>query len=447
MKNLTSGFTTLTEWLGYCEQLHSKDIDLGLDRAQCVRDVLGLEFKCPTIVVAGTNGKGSTCAMLESILSCAGYRVGVFTSPHLIHFEERCRINGRIVKGSDFVPHFAAVEVARQQAGDISLSYFEFTTLAILYFMSQQELDVAILEVGLGGRLDAVNIIDSDCAVITCIGIDHVEYLGTDIEGIGFEKAGIMRPHKPVISGDPSPPKSIAKHASDIGADLRQFGADFQIEVSESAWSWFGRGMKFHALPLPSLQGKNQFLNAAGVLAALEALQDKLPVTVEHIQDGLMSTVLAGRFQTIAKYPTVILDVGHNPHAAKALVDNLKGMEGSYSKTVAVFGGMRDKDLNSVLEIMAPCIDCWYFTDLPLPRAIFATNLEELWKDVCVKLKIAVESKCYPTPFSALQEACQEVGEEGRVIVFGSFFTVGGILEHMAGISTKEKDPHLVFCK
>lgn len=439
MKNVTSGFTTLQEWLNYCEQLHTKGIDLGLERTQRVRDVLELEFKCPTIVVAGTNGKGSTCAMLESILSCAGYRVGVFTSPHLMHFEERCRINDQVVAEADFVPHFAAVEVAREQAGNISLSYFEFTTLAILHFMSQQKLDAAVLEVGLGGRLDAVNIIDSDCAVITCIGIDHIEYLGSDRNGIGFEKAGVMRPRKPVVSGDPAPPESIAKYALEIGADLWQFGKDFKTEVRESSWSWLGRNMKLEELPKPSLQGSNQFLNAAGVLAALEALQDKLPVQVEHIHEGLTTTVLAGRFQTIAQKPTVILDVGHNPHAAKALVENLKGMDRTYTKTFAVFGGMHDKDLQGVLEIMAPCVDRWFFTDLPLPRAISATNLEILWKDVCEKLKFAVESKSYPTPFRALQEACQEVGEDGRVIVFGSFFTVGGVLEHMAHTSTRKK--------
>lgn len=447
MKNSSSGFTTLQEWLSYCEQLHTKGIDLGLDRAQRVHDVLGLGFKCPTIVVAGTNGKGSTCAMLESILSCAGYRVGVFTSPHLIYFEERCRINGQVVTEADFVPHFAAVQAAREQAGNISLSYFEFTTLAILHFMSQQKLDAAVLEVGLGGRLDAVNIIDSDCAVITCIGIDHIEYLGSDRNGIGFEKAGIMRAHKPVVSGDPVPPESIAKYALEIGADLQQFGKDFKIKVGDSSWSWFGRKMKFEELPKPSLQGSNQFLNAAGVLAVLEALQDKLPVQVEHVHKGLTNTVLAGRFQTIAQKPTVILDVGHNPHAAKALVENLKGMEGSYSKTFAVFGGMHDKDLQGVLEIMAPCVDRWFFTDLPLPRAISATDLEILWKDMCGKLKFTVESKSYQTPFRALQEACQEVGEDGRVIVFGSFFTVGGVLEHIAHNPTREEDSRLVFCK
>ena len=234
---------TLEGWLRHCEQLHPRNIDMGLDRVAEVARRMALRFECPVITVAGTNGKGSTCAMLEAVALQAGYRTGVYTSPHLVHFEERCRVHGEIVSAADLVPHFEAVEAARIQNGnEVSLTYFEFTTLAILRLMSHALLDVAILEVGLGGRLDATNAIDTDCAIITSIDIDHTEFLGPDRESIGREKAGIMRTGRPAIVSDPMAPQSVVDHAREIGADLWSFGRDFNFSGDKQQWNWAGRG-------------------------------------------------------------------------------------------------------------------------------------------------------------------------------------------------------------
>ena len=263
---------TLADWLAYVEQLHAKPIDMGLERVRAVAQTLGLAFDCPVVTVAGTNGKGSTCAMLESILSNAGYRTAVFTSPHLVRFEERLRLAGEAIDGDRLLTHFEAVERAR---GATTLTYFEFTTLAILHCMAASKPDVAILEVGLGGRLDAVNIIDADCAVITSIDLDHMELLGPDRERIGFEKAGILRAGRPAIVSDPVPPQSVIDHAQAIGADLWRFGHDFNVSGDKQQWGWSGRGRRYSGLAYPALRGANQLLNAAGVLAALEALRQR----------------------------------------------------------------------------------------------------------------------------------------------------------------------------
>lgn len=424
----------LKEWLHYCESLHVQEIDLGLDRVSAVRQALHIHFDCPVIVVAGTNGKGSTCAMLESIYHCAGYKTGVFSSPHLICFEERCRIALDDVSGTSLEPYFEAVEKARFVAGEnglpVSLSYFEFTTLVILCFMSQQNLDVAILEVGLGGRLDAVNIIDNDCAVITSIGIDHVDYLGDTRECIAMEKAGIMRSGKPVVIGDPYPPQNMLDYAENLDVQLWQYGVHFKYEYTYGItdWSWQGRCSSLNHLPLPALVGEHQFLNASGVLAAVEALQGKLPVQQVSINQGLLQVQLSGRFQIIHTHPTLILDVGHNPHAATVLRSNLEQMDG-YSRTFAVFGAMRDKDITGILELMLPVVDQWFFTDLPLPRAIHANELEKLAKGVSGVVNKPFISKTYVKPVQALEAAFKEAQETDRIIVFGSFYAVGGILE------------------
>src|SRR4051812_22003954 len=260
---------TLPEWLAHCERLHPKAIALGLDRVQAVAARMGLRFECPVITVAGTNGKGSTCAMLEAIALQAGYRTGVYTSPHLVHFEERCRIHGEIVTPQALVPHFERVEAARQ---GVTLTYFEFTTLAIMGLMAASKLDLAILEVGLGGRLDAVNIVDADCAVITSIDLDHMDFLGPDRESIGREKAGILRGGRPAIVSDPMPPASVLAHAEAIGADLWLVGRDFNYSGDRQQWGWAGRGRRYAGLAYPALRGANQLLNASGAIAALESL-------------------------------------------------------------------------------------------------------------------------------------------------------------------------------
>jgi len=414
---------TLNDWLAHCEQLHSKNIDLGLDRVQAVAQRMGLALTCPVITVAGTNGKGSTCAMLEAILLQSGYRTGVYTSPHLVHFEERCRIGGEIASAADFVANFEAVENAR---GDISLTYFEFSTLAILSLMAQAKLDVAILEVGLGGRLDAVNIIDADCAIITSIDLDHMEFLGSNRESIGFEKAGIMRAGKPVVVSDPVPPQSVLDHAKAIGADLWRFGEDFNFSGDKQQWGWAGRGRRYAGLGYPGLRGANQLLNASGALAALTALRDQLPITAQAVRTGLSMVELPGRFQIVPGQPTLVLDVAHNPHAVAALAANLDAM-GFYPTTHAVFGAMADKDLLPMLARIGPLIDRWYFTDMPTSRAATATHLQTQW--LAQNTRKDVASTVHTDPIQALQAAISAADPADRIVVFGSFYTVGGVLQ------------------
>jgi len=446
---------TLQDWLAHCERLHPKSIDMGLERVQAVARRMGLAFACPVITVAGTNGKGSTCAMLEAILLEAGYRTGVYTSPHLVHFEERCRVRGDIVNAADLVANFARVETARVQNGDdISLTYFEFTTLAILQLLADAKLDVVILEVGLGGRLDAVNILDTDCAIITSIDLDHMEFLGNDRETIGREKAGIMRAGKPVVVSDPVPPQSILDHASALGADLWRFGQDFNFSGDKQQWSWVGRAdagppqgstaplggsavhevtsvgaktyRRYAGLAYPALRGANQLVNASGVLAALTALRDRLPVTAQAVRNGLSMVELPGRFQIVPGQPTLVLDVAHNPHSVAALAENLDAM-GFYPCTHAVFGAMADKDLAPMLARVGPLIDKWYFTDLPTARAASAEELAAKWQ--AVESRPDVTATTHKDPELALQAAVRAADPAGRIVVFGSFYTVGGVLK------------------
>lgn len=418
------GMKELGDWLAHCERLHPKSIDLGLQRVQEVMQRMQLRFDCPVITVAGTNGKGSTCAMLEAIALQAGWRTGVYTSPHLVDFEERCRIAGDIVKGEDLMPHFERVEAARQGA---TLTYFEFTTLAILSLMAARSLDVAILEVGLGGRLDAVNAVDTDCAIITSIDLDHMEYLGPDRESIGREKAGILRAGKPAIVGDPMPPHSVIQYAEAIGADLWLLGRDFNFSGDKQQWAWAGRGRRHAGLAYPALRGANQLLNASGVLAAFEALRQRLPVTAQAIRNGLAMVELPGRFQIVPGQPTLVLDVAHNPHSVAALTANLDAM-GFYPTTHAVFGAMADKDLTPMFAKIAPLVDRWYFTDLPTPRAASAQDLLQRWQALAARRD--VPASIHASPQEALRAAAAAAEPADRILVFGSFYTVGGILQH-----------------
>ena len=415
---------TLDDWLAHCEQLHPKTIDMGLDRVRAVAERMGLRFDCPVFTVAGTNGKGSTCAMLEAILTQAGFRTGLFTSPHLVRFEERCRIRGQNVDASDLVAAFARVESAR---AEISLTYFEFTTLAILDTLARAGLDAVILEVGLGGRLDAVNIIDTDCAIITSIDIDHAELLGDTREKIGFEKAGILRTGRPAIVSDPVPPQSVIDRATEIGADLWLLGRDFNSSGDKQQWAWAGRGRRYAGLAHPALRGANQLINASGVLAALTAMRQQLPVTAQAVRNGLALVDLPGRFQVVPGQPALVLDVAHNPHSVAALALNLDAM-GFYPTTHAVFGAMADKDLAPMLHRMDPLVDRWYFADLPTPRAASGAALQAAWQAV-TKRTDAV-SAVFSTPLDALHAAAAKAQAADRIVVFGSFYTVGGVLEH-----------------
>ena len=422
---------TLADWLAHCERLHPVAIDMTLERVKVVADRMGLRFACPLITVAGTNGKGSTCAMLEAILLEAGYRTGVYTSPHLVDFEERCRIRGEIVSAADLIAAFSRVESARALNGDeITLTYFEFTTLAIMQLLVDANLDVVILEVGLGGRLDAVNILDADCAVITSIDLDHMAFLGNTREAIGFEKAGIMRPGKPVVISDPQPPQSVLDHAAKLGANLWKLGTDFNFSGDKQQWGWAaspGRGGRRYAgLAYPALRGANQLVNAAGVLAALTALRDLLPITAQAVRVGLSMVELPGRFQIVPGQPTLVLDVAHNPHSVAALAENLDAM-GFYPCSHGIFGAMADKDVAPMLARLGPLIDKWYFTDLPTGRAASGMALQSLW--LAQNPRRDATAHAYTSPVLALDAAVAAADPTDRIVVFGSFYTVGGILK------------------
>ena len=417
--------TTLADWLARCERLHPKEIDMTLARVRLVKERLGLAFAMPVIAVAGTNGKGSSCAMLEAIALQAGYRVGLYSKPHLVHFEERCRVNGQMVDAAALLPHFEAVEAAR---GQTSLTYFEFTTLAIFRLLAQAPLDLVILEVGMGGRLDAVNAFDADCAIITSIAIDHAEYLGPDRETIAIEKAGIMRAGKPVIVSDPVAPQSLLDQAREKGADLRLFGRDFNFSGDKQQWNWAGRHKRFNAMAYPALRGANQLLNAAGVLAAFEALRDCLPISAQAVRLGLALVELPGRFQVVAGQPTLVLDVAHNPHAVATLAQNLDQMN-YFPRTHAVFGAMADKDIAAILTRMAPLVDDWHFTDLPVARAASARDLAAQYGGLALTGPGPVTLAVHAQPRQALAAALEAADPADRIVVFGSFLTVGGVLQ------------------
>ncbi|MFO1330507.1 MAG: folylpolyglutamate synthase/dihydrofolate synthase family protein [Rubrivivax sp.] len=408
---------TLADWLSYCERHHTKVKDRPLDGLAALRDRLGLRFDAPVVVVAGTNGKGSTCAMLDAIARQAGYRVGLYTKPHLVHFEERCRIGGEPVDGAALLPHFRAVEAARQ---GLPLTWFEFTTFVILRHLAQSGLDLVILEVGLGGRLDAVNVIDADVTVLTSIDLDHVEILGPDREAIGWEKAHVMRPGRPAIVSDPMPPRSVVEHGERIGADLWLVGRDFSHSGDRQQWAWSGRGRRYAGLAYPALRGANQLVNASGVLAAFEALRPRLSVSAQAIRVGLATVEIAGRFQIVPGQPTLVLDVAHNPQSVAVLARNLDAM-GFHPRTHAVFGAMRDKLLPGLLQPMLPLVDRWHLCALPTPRAADTAELAALLP--------APPAGRHDGPALALRAALAEADPADRIVVFGSFFIVGGVLK------------------
>ena len=415
---------TLDHWLAHCDQLHPKTIDMTLDRVRevCIR--LGLRFTVPVVVVAGTNGKGSSCAMLEAIALAAGYRVGLYIKPHLVHFEERCRIAGESIAGDALLPHFEAVEAAR---GGVTLTWFEYTTLAIMRALSLSALDLVILEVGMGGRLDAVNTVDADCMLITSIALDHTEFLGNDREAIGREKAGVMRAGRPVVVSDPQPPGSLQACADALGADLRQLGRDFNFQGDKQQWGWRGPRTRYNSLAYPALRGANQLLNAAGVLAVFDALRDQLPINAQAVRQGLAKVDLPGRFQIVPGQPTLVLDVAHNPQSVAALALNLDQM-GYFPQTHAVFGVMRDKDLGALLQHMAPLVDHWHLTDLPTPRAGRAADLAPLVQAASGTRQVS--TMLHGSPEAALRAAVAAADPADRIVVFGSFFTVGGVLKN-----------------
>ncbi|MBK9616261.1 MAG: bifunctional tetrahydrofolate synthase/dihydrofolate synthase [Uliginosibacterium sp.] len=412
---------TLADWLVFIESQHVRSIDLSLDRVGRVRQSLSAATDAVVITVGGTNGKGSTCAMLEAILLAAGFRVGVYTSPHLQRYNERVRLGGADVSDSTLCAAFAAVEAAR---GEIPLTYFEYGTLAAWWIFCEQCLDVIVLEVGLGGRLDAANLFDSDCAIVTSVAMDHMDYLGDTREAIGFEKAGIFRPGKPAICGDPQPPASLLGHAEAVGSVLRVQGRDFGYRADKQQWDFIGQRLRRNSLAYPALRGATQLLNAASVLAALEALESRIPVSMQAVREGLMSVELAGRFQILPGRPAVVLDVAHNPQAVSTLAENLASM-GFYRETWAVCGMLLDKDIEGSLGCLRGRVDHWLLCDLPGPRGAKAAHLEQVIRNAG---DTASRISCFDSPSAAYRHGRGHAGEDDRILAFGSFLTVAEVM-------------------
>lgn len=412
---------TLDGWLGLLEARHGQSVQLGLDRVRTVRDALDLPQTCPVFTVGGTNGKGSTCALLEAVLLAAGYRVGLYTSPHLLRYNERVRIDGRDVDDAVLVGAFAEVERAR---GDVPLTYFEHGTLAAWAAFCGAGLDAIILEVGLGGRLDAVNVFEPDCAIVTSVAMDHMDYLGDDRETIGFEKAGIFRSGRPAICSDPMPPISLVAHAEAIGAKLSVSGRDFGFSGDQNQWAfWTAGGSRRGGLAYPSLRGTNQLLNAAAVMAACEAVRELIPVPMQAIREGFMLVELPGRFQVLPGRPTVILDVAHNPQAAGVLNENLASM-GFFPETWAVIGMLADKDVAGVVRLLRDRVDHWLVASLPGARGLSAASLAAIVREAGVTVDVAE----YDSPRAAYEVARGRAAEGDRIVAFGSFLTVADIL-------------------
>ena len=416
-------FSTLDEWLDWQLTLNPAEIMLGLERVGSVwQKVHPDPFSPVVITVAGTNGKGSSVAYLREILTSAGYRVGCYTSPHLNRYNERIVINGKEASDSAIC---GAFDIIDQQRGDTPLTYFEFGTLAALLLISKAHIDVAILEVGLGGRLDAVNIVDADVALITTVDLDHMDWLGPDREAIGYEKAGIMRSGKPVVFATEDAPKSVVRYADEIGAELLLAGESFSYKRTEQGWDWWSVTGKRHSLPMPSLRGRFQLNNASAVLMALEQLKEQLPVDQQSVRVGLLSAKVPGRFEVVGKEPVVVLDVAHNPEAARALRSNLQDMFCA-GETVAVFSMLSDKDISQVVDILKDTIDRWCLYALEGSRA---ATLDELKHSL---LKTGVDAErilVFSSGTEAFQEAKKQAGHEGRVVAFGSFYLVGEMME------------------
>jgi len=413
--------TSLAAWLAYLETLHPKAISLGLERVRAVHDRLGLAPACPIVTVTGTNGKGSTSAFVERMLSGGGYRVGLYTSPHLLRYNERVRIAGAEATDAELTAAFAAVETVRQ---DIPLTYFEFGTLAALWLFARVQTDALVLEVGLGGRLDAVNIVDADVAVVTTIAIDHTDYLGLTREDIGREKAGIFRTGRVAVCADPDPPTALIDHAHAIGAILLRIGVDFGFVAGEMQWRYFGPGGARHGLPYPALRGVYQLANAAAALTALDALRAHLPVDMGAVRDALVSIELPGRFQVLPGRPVTVLDVAHNVQAARALADTVAAM-GFHPQTLAVFGIMADKDVDAVIAALKPRVDQWLVATLPPPRGATALLLRRRLEQA----GIAPDAiRTFDDAGAAYRAAREIAAEADRIIVFGSFLTVAAAL-------------------
>ncbi len=423
---------TLNDWLSHLETAHSAGlIDMGLSRVGEVKNAMRLEPQCPVVVVAGTNGKGSVCAFLTQIYKQAGFKVGTLTSPHLLKYNERICINGEPVSDEAITASFERIEAAR---GGISLTYFEFNTLAAVDIFIRENVDVMVLEVGLGGRLDAVNVFDADCAVVTSVDLDHQSFLGDTVEAVGYEKAGVFRSGKPAVCGQNPPPESLRRHAESIGANLLLAKRDFDFSrMEQQQWSFhfhptaasgLSDGLKRNrnALPVPALRGAYQIGNAACTLAVIECLNPRLPIDIGSIKRGLLLVHNPGRFQVLPGRPLTILDVAHNPHAARALRQGLIALPFAEKRT-AVFSILADKDSDGVIDIVKDQFDQWYIAPLHLPRGMSAAEIEQKLNRHGID---AVQS--FENIQTAYQAALAQAGENDRITVFGSFHTVAEVM-------------------
>lgn len=425
----------LAQWLQHLETAymggvaHSNgSIDMGLARVAAVREAMGLRPACPIVVVAGTNGKGSICAFLGRIYTEAGYKTGVLTSPHILHYNERIRINSEPVSDEAIVAAFERIDAAR---GEIELTYFEFNVLAAVEVFCREQVDVMILEVGLGGRLDAVNIFDADVAVVSSVALDHQAFLGDTVEQVAYEKAGVFRAGKPAICAQNPPPSSLAQYAAEIGADLLVAGHDYAFSRMEQQWSFHWQPQnsvqlagerKRHALPVPALRGSYQMGNAAAALAAIECLDARLPVDIGAIKRGLLTVENAGRFQVLPGRPLTVLDVGHNPHAAAALRQSLLALPFA-SKRVAVFSILADKDLAGVVQPLVDQFDEWLLAPLDMPRGLPAEAIAAQMATLGID-----NVRCFASVAEAYRTALSEAAESDRITVFGSFHTVAEVM-------------------
>ena len=419
-------FNTLDEWLSWQESLNPKEIDLGLERVASVHHQAGYSarFPCPLITVAGTNGKGSVIALLEAIALAAGLNVCSYTSPHLLRYNERIRINGNDIDDESLCNAFERLDQAR---GETALTYFEFGTLAAIDIFMRAEPDLVLMEVGLGGRLDAVNIMDPDVAVVTTVDIDHTDWLGDNREAIGFEKAGIFRPDKPAICGDPEPPVTLTGHADEIGAHGHYIGQAFEVIPGRDSWSLRIGDEFLHELPFPALAGGFQLNNAATAIMALRSLPG-LDVSTEAIRKALTQVQLKGRFETVNQHPRVIVDVAHNPQAMRSLVMQLKNQPCS-GKTIAVVAMLKDKPVSQVIELLQPEIDQWYVAGLdPLPRAMSVEDLAAIVEQQAADVKLTAAS----TVGEACKLAVDAAEADDRIIICGSFHTVAEAMPRFA---------------
>ena len=427
-------FDSLDQWLAWQETLNPAEIELGLDRINRVRELASIpdHFDCPLIIVGGTNGKGSVMAMLEAMASAAGYKVCAYTSPHLLRYNERIRINGKEVEDADLCAAFERIEQAR---GDAQLTYFEFGTLAALDLFVSAQPDLVLLEVGLGGRLDAVNIMQPDVSVISTIDIDHVDWLGPDRESIGFEKAGIMRSGIPVICGDRAPPRSVLDHAANIAADCQVLGRDFDVVRGAENWQLKSDTIELKHLPMPVLQGEFQLDNAATAIMALAVLQGRLVLSTEHYAAGLRSASLAGRFELLADRPQIIADVAHNTQAVTALCSQLQASPCA-GKTRVVIAMLADKPVAAVIETLKPLTDVWYSAGLDsVGRGMTASTMEKMIQHA---LADAGDAKLYVnnTVVEACAAALHDASPEDRIVVLGSFYTVAAAKQFFAQSAT-----------